>query len=435
MSERTIRLANQFYKDGNLVPIIGAGCSMPFGSPGWDVLIQEIATESIENKALIEAVNHYVNIHDYWGAIKSIKDFGNLNEDDIKQDVANKIGCIKMDETVDNNLVDLASMDFDIYLTTNYDHFLSKCIKSQSVPICLSDVDFNTQTLFESKSKTNKSIYHLHGHISNPGTIVISRESYEILYADEKYKKMFNLLGASKAFLFIGMSFDDQFMRLLLEKHVDVFKSKSFILLDKAQNRKFKELKEKYNVEIIEYDSSTDGHIIAIRNVLEEISKRPVDIKELGKDNNEVIGAILDKEKISKVEENLFFEKLKLEDIEELTVELCKLYFIAAEEYVAALKKHVISKEIIRKVLFVVFTKHKELFISEYQKSKSSQSFLKKVHEVLKETDFSRFIANLSNEQIMIDIEQQGLIHILADDPDEEIWWGNKRFNGDEQNE
>lgn len=408
---------------------------MPFGSPGWDVLIQEMATESIENKALIEAVNYYIKNHDYWEAIKSIKDFGNLNEDDIKQDVAKKLGYIKMDETIDNNLVDLASMDFDIYLTTNYDHFLSKYIDSKSIPICLADVDFNTQTLFEGDAKTNKNIYHLHGHISNPGTIVISRESYELLYENEKYKKMFNLLGASKAFLFIGMSFDDQFMRSLLEKHVNVFKSKSFILLDKAQNSKFKELKEKYNIEIIEYDSSADGHIIGIRNVLKEISKRPVDIKDVGKDINEVIGATLDKERISKVEENLFYEKLKLENIEGLTVDLCKLYFIAAEEYVAALKKHVISKEVIRKVLFLVFTKHKELFISEYQKNKSSQLFLNKVHEVLRETDFSRFITNLSNGQIMIDIEQQGLIHILADDPDEEIWWGNKRFNGDEQNE
>lgn len=435
MSERTIRLANQFYKDGNLIPIIGAGCSMPFGLPGWDVLIQQIAVESIENEGLIEAVNYYIKSHDYWEAIKSIKDFGNLNEDDIKQDVAKKISCIKIDETVDNNLVDLASMDFDIYLTTNYDHFLNKYVDTKCIPICLADIDFNIQSLYERKSKPNKSIYHLHGHISNPGTIVISRESYEMLYKNEKYQKMFNLLGASKAFLFIGMSFDDQFMRTLLEKHVDVFKSKSFILLDKAQNSKFKELKEKYNIEIIEYNSSTGGHIVAIRNVLKEISTSQIDSQDFEKENNEVIGAILDKEKISKVEENLFYLKLKLESIEELTVDLCKLYFIAAEEYVASLKKHVINKEIIRKILFLVFTRHKELFISEYQKNKSSQMFLDKVHEVLRETDFSRFIANLSNEHIMLDIEQQGLIHILADDPHEEVWWGTKRFNGGEKNE
>lgn len=429
MNQRIKKLAATYYRKGNLIPLIGAGCSMPFGSPGWDELISEIAIESIDNAGLIEAVNHYIKKHDYWNAIKSIKDFGQLNEDDIKKETADRISRIVFDKSKDNNLKDLALMDFNIYLTTNYDHFLNHYMPpNSSIPICLSDFDFNSQTLY---NQGTKRIFHLHGHISNPGTIVISEQSYNELYHHDKYKKMFNLLGASKAFLFIGMSFDDQFMSALLKDHVNIFKSKSFILLDKSQSDKFNELKENNNIEVIEYDSSTSGHTIAIRQILQEIASIQDNSIEPSEPNLEVIGAQLDKEKLGIVEENLFYKKLKLENIENLTLELCKLYFIAAEEYVASLKKHVVSKDVLGKILFIVFTKHKELFISEYQSNQSSQSFVNKVHAVLKEINFSRYMTKLESGQEIYDFEQQGLIHILADDAKEDVWWGNKRINGD----
>lgn len=201
-------------------------------------------------------------------AIKLLKDFGQLSEMDINEEIAKKIANIKFDESIDNNLKDLAQMNFKLYLTTNYDHSLNRYITSGDIPICLADFDFNTQNLF---SLTTKKIFHLHGHVSNPGTIVISEDSYNELYNKERYKKLFNLLGASKAFMFVGMSLDDQFMKKLIKDHVDVFKSKGFILLDKSLSDKFSELKTETNIEVIEYDSKGVGHVEAIRNILQEI--------------------------------------------------------------------------------------------------------------------------------------------------------------------
>ena len=428
MKIRVKNMVTEFYKNGDLIPVIGAGCSIPFGSPSWYNLIDEIAKDSISSAGILEAIEFSLKKNDYWEAIKDIKKFGRINEQDIQEEVADKIKKIKFNSSIDNNLKNLAEMDFNIYLTTNYDHFLKEYVVSDEVPICLPEIDFNSYRLYTNESK---QIYHLHGHISNPGTIIISEESYNQLYEQEKYKNMFSLLGASKAFLFIGMSFDDQFMRALLKNHVSIFKSKSFILLDKSQSDKFDELKKNYNIEVIEYDSSSSNHILAIRDVLKEIANSksfPTNSINL---ECEVIGPKLDDKRLETSEENLFYKKLKLENVDDSILELATLYFLAAEEYILSLRKNSVSKEILEKILYIVFATYKEEFVIEYKKNKCSESFVNKVHSVLKDVDFSRHMIDLESKQHITKLERQGLIHNLADDPIKGIWWGDHRIKAE----
>jgi tetratricopeptide (TPR) repeat protein len=85
------------------------------------------------------------------------------------------------------------------------------------------------------------TIWHLHGHIDNKSNIILTTNSYKKLYDEQEseFKTAFATLKhylASKSFLFIGYSLDDEFFVNELEKICEVFQghsSEHYILLKK----------------------------------------------------------------------------------------------------------------------------------------------------------------------------------------------------------
>src|SRR5690606_22770593 len=135
-------------------------------------------------------------------------------------------------------------------LTTNYENILNDYVKCD-VPLILKDVDFNTQELFDTKR-----VFHLHGYLANPGSIVISNESYKDLYANKKYNELLKLVTGTRKLLFIGFSFDDQFLRQLIKDHREYFKGDHYIILDNPSESKVRELKEDFGLNTIRYNST-----------------------------------------------------------------------------------------------------------------------------------------------------------------------------------
>lgn len=430
MSQRALRDARKYNSAGNLIPVIGAGCSIPFGLPNWRNLTIDLMNYFVDDNELHHGINKYIYGGEYWKAIEMIKDFGVCSEGDINEYVAEKVSAYQYYNNIDNNYKDILKINSNIILTTNYDSLLNVCshhigLSSPYNPINLNEIDFSSHKLF---MDNNRRIIHLHGQASNSGSIVLTERSYKKLYTDEKYKRLFNLIGGSKAFIFIGMSFDDQFMRELMKDHIEVFKSKSFILLDEDQKDKYGILKANFNIEAITYNSVKDGHINGIRKIINELSDNP--LEESSEKNITAIkpiGAIYSEEKFSFVENSLFYKKLLLEDVDSLTLEISKLYFVAAEEYILQLRNAVINPEIIEKIFFIVFMKYLEQMKHEYSINKCSQSFVEKVHEILESIDYSRYMDILSKDMHILVHEKQGLIHILANEDDGRIWWGDKR--------
>lgn len=83
----------QLYKKGNLVPFIGAGCSVPFNVPDWDTLILEYA-ETInvqEFPGFIDLVKLELSKFEYWEAVRAIKRYGKRSEQDIQEYVCKSV--------------------------------------------------------------------------------------------------------------------------------------------------------------------------------------------------------------------------------------------------------------------------------------------------------------------------------------------------------
>jgi SIR2-like domain len=419
------------YHSEKIVPLIGAGFSVPFKIPNWADLIRSVTTKFAvgdDNDFIKKAVEIDLGRNDYWGAIDMLKKYTPIEEEDIQKEVSVLIQnrLINLDNDSLHNYSDLCKMNFKFYLTTNYENLLQKYLNYEIQPILLKDILFSSQELFD-----QKRVCHLHGTSSNYGTIVISRESYKELYKNKKYDDLLKLVTGNKKLLFMGFSFDDQFISTLIKEHRESFKGNHYILLANPTEHRIRELRSNYGLLTIPYKTQNSSHTIEIRKILNDIAKPLIE-----RDSNDldvqtespiIIGAGLRALK-KDMRGSLFFKKLELENIDETMIDLCSAFYLAAEEYIRAMSKLGITIDVIDVILGQVFLEYKEQYINTYQRYGDSERFLTVVHESLKEIDFGRYDSLLKENKTNKN-ENRGFVHVLANNEEEDIWWGKERFN------
>ncbi|KUP25940.1 SIR2 family protein [Paenibacillus sp. DMB5] len=417
------------YQSERVVPFIGAGLSAPFKIPTWKDLIDDITQKyAVGDRAFIaNVVNWHLNSKDYWGAIDELKKFAHILDADIQERIVElfRERQITLPDNELHNYADLANLNFKLYLTTNYENLLQKYLGFENIPILLKDIDFSSYRLFD-----EQRVCHLHGHTSNLGTIVLSRQSYENLYKEKKYENILKLVTGTRKILFMGFSFDDQFIRTLIKDHKECFQTTHYILLSNPTEEKIALFRKEYGLITIPYSTACSTHTLEIRKILKAISQSDDTdggSKKFSDDGVEhiIVGAGLS-ELNQDVENNLFYKKLKLENIDEDTVELTKLFYVAAEKYIRQLKKSGMNITIIDAIFYKVFGKYKEKYVDTYKQYGDSCEFVNVVHKSLETIDFGRyeklFQGNKSDEN-----ENRGMIHLLADENDN-VWWGDRRI-------
>lgn len=430
------------YKQGNVIPFIGSGLSIPYNIPDWGGIIKECALsmgiEDVNGKgtSLMSILNYNLEIYDYWEAVKIIKRYLNRTDEDIQEFITKKINkCIpsKLDD-IDNNYKDLAKYEFNIYFTTNYDHIIQKYLDTNFVPVNLKDVKTNIQNLMSDIE--NNRIFHLHGNISDSSSIVISEEKYEELYKNNVYKALFSVFSGVKTFLFIGFSFNDVFIKRIIKDNNEFFKSKHYIILANPEMETIKYLKEQYNIETLTYDPKNSSHQIEIRKIINEICNEPykdafTEIDEYA-EIDDIIDELPNNEVKKKLDDNFFCKKLRIENIDEMKVDYSKECFFTAEQYFRWLKKSGIKNntKLANHFLALSYMKYKDLLINEYHEEKNSEKLFKTVHNSLKSLEFTKLKNIISENNMPNEVNKQGFIHILADDieSEREVWWGEKRL-------
>ncbi|MGD6777698.1 SIR2 family protein [Sutcliffiella horikoshii] len=422
------------YHNGNIVPFIGAGLSIPFKIPSWGDLIENITEKyAVGEIAWIKkAVETDLKNHDYWGAIDVLKKYAPIEEEDIQESVVELIQKkqIKIEDNQLHNYSDLSQMNFNLYLTTNYEHLLQQFLKLEIQPILLKDILFNTQNMFD-----QRRICHLHGTTSNSGTIVLSRESYKELYENKKYDDLLKLVTGTKKILFMGFSFDDQFIKTLIKEHKESFKGTHYILLNNPSEKKIKEMRSEYGLLTIPYNVENSTHPEEVRKILQYISN-PIsedDDESSNSGSNKISSSVVVGAGLKSLQKNLegntFYKKLKLENINQSLIDLSSAFYIAADEYIREMRKLGMPIDVVDLILGQVFIEYTEKYVDTYSKHGDSEEFLKIVHISLENIDYGRYKA-LLKDNITNKYENKGFVHILADDEDKEIWWGEERFNG-----
>lgn len=430
MNQYIINELKTKYNNHKIIPFIGAGLSIPFQLKSWNDLIQELK-ESFLNEIHWAMIDFDLELGEYQSAIENIKKYGGIDDQPIQEKIADCYSkrMESTNNTVDNNYTDLVKENFRIYLTTNYDRLIEDYISKINSFNSLTDYTSNMQRLFENQEKY---LFHIHGSVSNPDSIIISSEKYDKLYSDETFDNMMKAFSSSYSFLFLGFSFNDTFVKTLVKNHKKYFKGTHYMLIDaKALDAKQRgELSREYGLRIIEYDASKSSHIEEIRKLIAEITEEIADSDEKtiaqSKDLSYTAIGIDDLINSKAHDENLFYRKLEIANIGEKLIEISKYFYIAAEKFIRTSRKLGLPKEFIDGILAEVFMKYKEKYVEIYDiEGKTSKELLIKIHENLENINIDRLVNN-SNKPTTA--ESKGFIHVLADDEEKNVWWGSERL-------
>ncbi|MFS8355124.1 SIR2 family protein (plasmid) [Bacillus nitratireducens] len=226
-----------------LVPFLGAGVSMPLGLPSWSGLIWDMR-EYLSTSDDKDEFDELIDSGDFLGALDFIIEYSpTLNHiDRIKTHISKKVKSdlkYNMDDSK-HNIKDIINLASDFILTTNYDNALisyrDPAKDGYITPVPVNDIE----DLQEQFDEGQKQVIHFHGMADRKGTMIVTKDDYEELYADKKTKGILNGIMAGKYLVFIGFSFKDEYFVDLYTKIKGSVGGEHFIIvpnLTKNQNK------------------------------------------------------------------------------------------------------------------------------------------------------------------------------------------------------
>ena len=97
---------------------------------------------------------------------------------------------VEVEDNALHNYNDLASLDFPVFLTTNYDNLLFEYLHSKRFKVhYLKDTTLSSHEI--TSLEKDKRIWHIHGNVDETGSIVLTEKQYDELYSNEKFKTLF----------------------------------------------------------------------------------------------------------------------------------------------------------------------------------------------------------------------------------------------------
>lgn len=298
-----IQILQESYSRVTLIPVIGSGFSCPFQLPDWKTLIEKAASYFRLSAGDMRKLEIYLERYEYVDAVDVILSTG-ITELQLQKFVSDSMYAAKKKApAVKNNYEDLSELSRLRYMTTNYDQYINDIMGARTFRM----EELETIKLNQfSYSSYDNAVIPLHGEISRPESIVLSRNSYENLYGSDKFHEEFQQLRQHFTFLFMGFSFEDKYVQNLFDKVLQRFEAQHFILFEKSEQinhpDKIQRLRERYGIEALFYDASIEGHTEAISRWIKDIfnlSDPDVDLHDMDKlPKNE-------EEKLTKQEESL----------------------------------------------------------------------------------------------------------------------------------
>lgn len=222
-----------------VIPIVGTGVSMSLRNHEGDKLflnwpgLLEAAAEKLKAEGKEDESNGITAML----ALNKYKTAADLAREGLTGRLWNEFFKEKFDipfNQVNPNTLDLPKEVWKIsnlIITLNYDRVLKWACPHQNDFIKIDNT--NTSMLAEiQREQTKPTVWHLHGDIDNPNSIVFTTESYNTLYIESNtiFKAALNTLASlatSHSLLFIGCGLDDIELLAHLDEQFHVYKGNS----------------------------------------------------------------------------------------------------------------------------------------------------------------------------------------------------------------
>lgn len=163
----------------------------------------------------------------------------------------------------------LFRIDPRLIITTNYDRLLEDAFASRyqrAATVFTYRDAASVQKVLQSGSRAGRPvIFKVHGSIDEVDELILSERDYRrLLYESPGYRLVLSAIFLTHAVLFLGFSFGDPELRLLLEQHRESLKHRSdpdYILLPTTavSSVERRRLREDFGLQVITYDA-TPGH-------------------------------------------------------------------------------------------------------------------------------------------------------------------------------
>ncbi|GAB0155202.1 hypothetical protein CHRYSEOSP005_04630 [Chryseobacterium sp. Alg-005] len=228
-----IKEIKQNYKKDKLVLVLGAGVSMSYGLPGWDILLQKLMVTTLEKEKNASSIlsKLFAKIFNPSPLIagrylQKYFESNNLSfEEEVRkilyQEIIRNTSSPLMDEIVRYCIAPGKSPNLNCIITYNFDDILEYSIQKSSLDLPYkiiygNGIDVDTGEL---------PIYHVHGYLPENGKL---SEANQITFGESVYHKQYtdiyswnNIVQINKFrennCLFIGTSLTDPNTRRLLD--------------------------------------------------------------------------------------------------------------------------------------------------------------------------------------------------------------------------
>ena len=253
-----------------VVPFIGAGLSAqtdhPF--PNWSTLLKSLNAYALENNRLSEQdsrdVDDLISSDRHLAAAEELKQ--HLPQDEYEtflEEQFNPPGVLPAE--VHSEIFGLRP---SLILTTNYDRLIEDAYASmyRKTPFVRTYRDAPlVQKYFQDDNTSEPMIFKLHGSIENPESVILSERDYrELIHRSPGYRLVLSAVFVTRVVLFLGFSFGDPELRLLLENHRESLKDRGhpdfiFLSSERCSEVERRRLRQDFGVECIPYTPSK-GH-------------------------------------------------------------------------------------------------------------------------------------------------------------------------------
>ena len=230
---KIIQEAKQNYRSGKLVLVLGAGVSMSYGLPSWNVLLQRLMMTTLEkdnnasgilSKLFTKIFNpspliagRYLQKHFENNKTSFEEEVRKLLYQEIRRETKSKL----MDEIIRYCIAPGKSPNLNSIITYNFDDILEYNIQKSGLDLPYESIYGNSVEVDTSKLL----IYHVHGYLPEVGKLT---EANQITFGENVYHKQYtdiyswnNIVQINKFrendCLFIGTSLTDPNTRRLLD--------------------------------------------------------------------------------------------------------------------------------------------------------------------------------------------------------------------------
>jgi hypothetical protein len=249
-----------FFEDA-IRPVLfaGAGVSMKAGLPNWYDFVSGLAEQlrardALTRHLMMECLGNrqYTRAAEYFFLSEGFTDGQKL------QAISEPL------RTYDaSQVAPLAALPFASYVTTNYDRVLLDAYAKYSEKAAF-EVNLGDPTLTSAPYHDSFYVARIHGRMEVPATMVLSRTHYERLYETIPYIDFLRHLFCSRSLLFVGFSFLDPAIQLVLRAVRDqvgaVHAGRHVALVDTRADAEFLTELNRHNIQCVRY-APDDAHL------------------------------------------------------------------------------------------------------------------------------------------------------------------------------